>query len=45
MLSKLKPETKIRFSYLYREGEPTNKVYLVKEGVFVITKKLVYLGG
>jgi CRP-like cAMP-binding protein len=45
LIEKLKPETKIRFQYLYKEGEPADKVYLVKEGQFLVTKKLVYLGG
>jgi len=30
LVKKLKPETKIRFQYLYKEGEPSDKVYLVK---------------
>ena len=45
LVNKFKAETRIRFSYLYREGEPADKVYLIKEGTFLVTKKLVYLGG
>jgi CRP-like cAMP-binding protein len=40
----LKPLKVTKDHYLYREGEPADKVYIVKEGEFVVTKKLVSAG-
>jgi len=45
LVGKLKEETRIRFSYLYREGELADKVYLIVKGQFLVSKKLVYCGG
>jgi len=42
---KLKLETRIRNGYLYHEGDPAKYVYLVKEGQFIVSKKLVWTGG
>lgn len=42
MVDKFKPIEKIRFAYLYREGDPAEYVYLVKSGEFKITKKLFF---
>jgi hypothetical protein len=37
----LKPLHVTRDCYLYKEGELADKVFIVKEGEFVVTKKLV----
>jgi hypothetical protein len=36
----LKPLHVTRDCYLYREGTPADKVFIVKEGEFIVTKKL-----
>jgi CRP-like cAMP-binding protein len=45
LVHKLRVETRIRNSYLYQEGEQAKNVYLVKEGQFLVSKKLVWTGG
>jgi CRP-like cAMP-binding protein len=37
----LKPLHVTKDHYLYREGDPADKVFIVKEGEFVVTKNLV----
>jgi CRP-like cAMP-binding protein len=45
MAKMLQEETRIRGGYLFIEGEPTDKVYYVNRGKFLVTKKLVHVGG
>ena len=45
MASKFQEETCIQNSYLFVEGEPTEKVYFVNKGRFIVTKKLAHVGG
>jgi CRP-like cAMP-binding protein len=35
----------IKGGVLYKEGQKADNVYLVKEGLFKVTKKIVNMGG
>ena len=39
---KFKPMSPTRFQYLFKEGDPVKKIYIVKKGEFKITKQIVY---
>jgi CRP-like cAMP-binding protein len=41
LINKLRIETRIRGAYLFKEGMPADKVYLIKEGDFQVTKKVI----
>ena len=34
---KFKPASRIRFSYLFSQGDPANYVYIVKSGEFIVS--------
>lgn len=36
------PLSKIRGSYLFREGDPVTHIYLIVDGLCTITKKVYY---
>jgi CRP-like cAMP-binding protein len=41
LIHKLRIEHRIRGAYLFKEGMPADKVYLIKEGDFQVTKKVI----
>lgn len=42
VVDSFKPVSKIRGSYLFREGEPTTHIYLVVDGECSVTKRVHY---
>lgn len=37
-------KTTIRDAYVYKEGDPTDYVYIVKSGEFQVTKRIIHTG-
>jgi hypothetical protein len=42
ILDQFKPLHKLRGSFLYREGDPVDNIYLVRSGEFTVLKKVYF---
>jgi len=42
LLDQFKPLSKIRGSFLFREGDSADSIYLIRSGEFTITKKVYF---